>query len=51
MLSFLKVKERSMEPFCREGDFVLANRMSYLFSAPKIGHIVMLRHPFDPSFF
>lgn len=55
MISCLKVKGESMEPFCREGDFVLS--ISYLsprfnrlvlvgfLSQPKIGDIVVLRHP------
>lgn len=36
-----------MEPFCKEGDFVLVNKMSYLFFRPKVGHIVVLRDPRD----
>ncbi len=38
-----------MEPFCQEGDFVLVNRMSYLFSRPKVGQSVVLKDPRDPS--
>ena len=49
MLSWFVVKERSMEPFCREGDFAVVNRMSYLFSRPKIGQIVVLKDPRDCS--
>ena len=49
MFSYFIVKEQSMEPSCREGDFVLVNRMSYLFSRPKVGHIVVLRDPRDSS--
>src|SRR3989338_1600365 len=47
MFSYFVVKEQSMEPFCQEGDFVLVNRMSYLFSRPKVGHIVVLKDPRD----
>ena len=47
MFSYFVVKEQSMEPFCHEGDFVLVNRMSYLFSRPKVGHIVVLKDPRD----
>ena len=49
MLPYFTVKEQSMEPLIREGDFVLVNRMSYLFLRPKIGHIVVVRHPKRPS--
>jgi nickel-type superoxide dismutase maturation protease len=41
------VKEQSMEPFCQEGDFVVVNRMSYLFSRPKVGQLVVLKDPRD----
>ena len=37
------------EPFCQEGDFVLVNRMSYLFCRPKVGQLVVLKDPKDPS--
>ena len=33
------------ESMIREGDFVLVNRMSYLFFKPKVGHVVVVRHP------
>ena len=49
MFSYFVVKEQSMEPFCQEGDFVLVNRMSYLFSCPKVGHVVVLKDPRDSS--
>lgn len=49
MLSWFVVKERSMEPFCRDGDFVLVNRMSYFFSRPKVGQVVVLEDPKDFS--
>ena len=32
-----------MEPFCQEWDFVLVNRMSYLFSRPRVGQLVVLK--------
>ena len=34
-----------MEPLCKEGDFVLLDKLSYLVFRPKIGDIVVLRHP------
>ena len=49
MLSYFTVKEQSMEPWVREGDFVVVNRMSYLFSKPRVGHVVVARHPKKPS--
>ena len=49
MISYFKVKEQSMEPWIREGDFVLVNKMSYLFLKPKIGHVVVARHPQKPG--
>lgn len=34
-----------MEPLCREGDFVLLDKLSYFVFKPKTGDIVVLRHP------
>ncbi|MBU3978243.1 nickel-type superoxide dismutase maturation protease [Patescibacteria group bacterium] len=36
-----------MYPILRSGDFVLVNRLAYLYSAPKIGDIVAARDPRD----
>ncbi len=45
MISYLRVKGQSMEPLCKEGDFVLVDTLSYLVFRPKTGDIVVLRHP------
>lgn len=49
MFSYYQVKGQSMEPLCREGDFVFVNRATYLLSHPKEGEIVVLHHPEDPA--
>ena len=49
MISYFAVKEQSMEPSFKEGDFVMVDRMSYLFSRPKVGHVVIARHPQKPD--
>jgi len=49
MIFYFKVREQSMEPWARQGDFVLVDRMSYLFFKPKVGHVVVVRHPQNPS--
>lgn len=49
MISLLQVVGQSMEPFCQAGDFVLSNRVSYLFSRPKIGQAVVVRDPSYPK--
>ena len=49
MLSYFVVKEQSMEPLFQEGNFVLVNKMSYLFFKPKVGHVVVIRHPQKPN--
>ena len=38
-----------MDPSCREGDFVLVNKISYLFSRPTVGQLVVLKDPRDFS--
>ncbi len=34
-----------MEPLCKEGDFVLLDKLSYLVFRPKVGDVVVLHHP------
>ncbi|MBI2577351.1 MAG: S26 family signal peptidase [Candidatus Wildermuthbacteria bacterium] len=36
-----------MEPGIPEGSFVLVNRLAYIFSKPKIGDAVALKHPLE----
>lgn len=38
-----------MEPWVKEGDFVLVDRLSYLFLRPKVGHVALIRHPEKPN--
>ena len=45
MISYFKVRGQSMEPLCREGDFVLLDRLSYLIFRPRSGDVVVLSHP------
>lgn len=47
MLPFsrFRVAGKSMEPNFYEGDYVLVNRLSYAFSRPKEGHVIVFRHP------
>ncbi len=40
-----RVSGPSMSPTINSGDFVVVNRWAYLFSKPKIGDIVVIRHP------
>lgn len=44
-LMLFKVSGKSMEPDFREGDYVIVNRLSYFCSSPKIGDIVVVKHP------
>jgi len=34
-----------MEPLCKEGDFVLLDKLSYLVFRPRVGDVVVLFHP------
>lgn len=45
MISFFRVRGKSMEPLVQEGDFVVAESMSYLFLRPRVGQVVLARHP------
>ncbi len=45
------VKGASMEPNFEDGDYLLVNEISYRFSAPERGDVVIFRYPVDPSQF
>ena len=34
-----------MDPLCKEGDFVLLDKLSYLMFRPRAGEVIVLRHP------
>ncbi len=45
------VKGASMEPNFEDGDYILVNEISYRFSTPERGDVVIFRYPVDPSQF
>ena len=45
------VKGASMEPSFEDGDYLLVNEISYRFSAPERGDVVIFRYPLEPSQF
>src|SRR3989344_851898 len=45
------VKGASMEPNFEDGDYILVNEISYRFSAPERGDVVIFRYPLDLSQF
>ena len=48
-LFIAKVKEKSMEPFLKEGDEIIVKK--YIFTKPKIGDIIIFRHSTPPFIF
>lgn len=45
MKLYYKVQGKSMEPWCREGDFAVRNPFGFLFSSLKEGDLALVRHP------
>jgi len=45
------VKGASMEPNFEDGDYILVDELSYRFSVPERGDVVIFRYPLDPSQF
>src|SRR3989344_2786566 len=45
------VKGASMEPNFEDGDYLLVNEISYRFSVPERGDVIVFRYPLDPSQF
>ena len=39
-----KIKDKSMEPSFGEGDYVVVNKLAYLFRKPQIGDVVVAKH-------
>ena len=46
-----KIEDRSMEPEFKSGDYVLVNRLSYIFGNPRKGDIIVLKHPKEKNKF
>ncbi len=44
-IAIFRVKDRSMQPSLNDGDYIIVNRLSYLFRRPNPGDIIVLRHP------
>lgn len=45
------VKGASMEPNFEDGDYLLVDELSYRFSTPDRGDVIIFRYPMDPSQF
>ena len=45
-----RVEDVSMEPTLKAGDYVMINKLSYLFRKPSKGDIVVFKHPNAGSF-
>jgi len=45
------VKGASMEPNFEDGDYLLVDKLSYRFSFPERGDVIIFRYPNDPSQF
>ena len=46
-----KIKDKSMEPTFKEGDYILVNRLAYLFSKPSKGDVIVLENPKEKNKF
>lgn len=40
-----KIEDKSMEPTLRHGDYVLVNKLAYVFGKPAKGDMIVLKHP------
>ncbi len=45
----IKVESSSMQPTLWENDYVVVNRLAYLFSKPHRGDIIVIKNPTDPD--
>lgn len=49
LLSLFKVSGHSMEPTFKEGQVLLVSSVPYFFQQPKVGDVVVIKGPRDPS--
>ncbi len=40
-----KIQDRSMEPDFKSGDYIIVNKLAYLFGSPKKDDIIVFKHP------
>ena len=40
-----RVEDASMQPTLRPGDYVIVNRLAYLFGKPSKNDVIVLKHP------
>ena len=43
------VRQQSMEPSFHDGQYILANKLTYHFSSPKRGDVIIFHYPLNPS--
>ena len=45
LLARFKIEDKSMEPTLKPGDYVIVNKLVYVFRKPKENDVVVFRHP------
>ena len=40
-----KIEDRSMEPAFKSGDYIIVNKLAYVFGKPQKNDVVVMRHP------
>lgn len=45
----IRVDGASMEPTLQSGEFVIVNKLAYVFGEPKIGDVIVFHFPVDPE--
>lgn len=46
-----RIEDKSMEPFLKSGDYVLVNKLSYVFGNPSKGDVIVFKHPKEKNKF
>lgn len=49
LFQFFVIPSGSMEPTLTEGDMIMVNKITYRFTPPKRGDIIVFKYPVDPS--
>lgn len=50
-ISRFKIEDRSMEPDFKHGDYVIVNKLAYVFGNPSKGDVVVFKYPKEKNKF
>ena len=50
-ITYFKIEDRSMEPTFKSGDYVIVNKLAYIFGIPSKGDVIVFNQPKEKNRF